>query len=175
MPRVEFEPATIAFERPKTVRVSDFPGTVMEIVIIISYHMFSFPWYFSPWTYSAPHYPGFKFQFVTLPSLRAMTLVRLFIAENQVILFWYCFQIFFSLLFVIPLAPEFAGMMKHFIFHIRWIPTITFLYFNFFSASFYITFLSDGIATSINNQILPDLFLIMPGLLTRTCLYPFIP
>jgi hypothetical protein len=45
------------------------------------------------------------------------------------------------------------------------------LYFNFFSDSFCITFLSDGIATSINKQILSFMFLIiMSGLFARTSL-----
>jgi hypothetical protein len=34
-------------------------------------------------------------------------------------------------------------MTNHFMFHILWISIIRFLYFNFFSASFCITFLSD--------------------------------
>jgi hypothetical protein len=38
-------------------------------------------------------------------------------------------------------------------FHILWISILRFLYFNFFSASFCITFLSDGIAASINKQV----------------------
>jgi hypothetical protein len=35
------------------------------------------------------------------------------------------------------------------------------LYFNFFSASLCITFLSDGTATSINKQVLSFLFLVI--------------
>jgi hypothetical protein len=44
------------------------------------------------------------------------------------------------------------GVTKHFMFRIRWISILKFLYFNFFSDSFCITFLSDGIATSISKQ-----------------------
>jgi hypothetical protein len=47
-----------------------------------------------------------------------------------------------------------TGMTKYFMFHIRWISMLKFLYFHFFSGSFCITFLSDGIATSISKQIL---------------------
>jgi hypothetical protein len=47
-----------------------------------------------------------------------------------------------------------TGMTKHFMFHILWISILRFLYFNFLSASFCITFLSDGIATSINKQVI---------------------
>jgi hypothetical protein len=61
-------------------------------------------------------------------------------------------------------------------FHIRWISILKFLYFNFFSDSFCITFLSDRIAASISMQILSFMFLIiMSGLLARTSLSVFIP
>jgi hypothetical protein len=36
-----------------------------------------------------------------------------------------------------------TSMTKHFIFHIQWISILGFLYFNFFSSTFCITFLSD--------------------------------
>jgi hypothetical protein len=42
-----------------------------------------------------------------------------------------------------------TGMTKHFMFHILWISVLRFLYFNFFSASFFIIFLSDGITVTI--------------------------
>jgi hypothetical protein len=64
-----------------------------------------------------------------------------------------------------------TGMTKHFMFHIRWISILKFLYFNLFSDSYCITFLSDGIATSVSKQMLSLLFLIiMPGLFARTSL-----
>jgi hypothetical protein len=72
-----------------------------------------------------------------------------------------------------------TGMTKYFIFHIRWIPILKFLYFNFFSDSFCITFLSDGIATSISKQIF--IFHIFNYYVRPTCqnlpisLYPLIP
>jgi hypothetical protein len=58
-------------------------------------------------------------------------------------------------------------------FHILWISVLRCLYFNFFSASFCITFLSDGtIATSINKQVLSFLVLIiMSGLFAKTSYY----
>jgi hypothetical protein len=68
------------------------------------------------------------------------------------------------------------GMTKHFMFHIRWISILNFLYFNFFLDSFRTTFLSDGIATSVSKQILSFLFLIiMSGLFARTSLSVCIP
>jgi hypothetical protein len=54
-----------------------------------------------------------------------------------------------------------TGMTKHFMFHILWISILRFLYFNFFSAYFCIIFLPNGIATSINKQVLSFLFLII--------------
>jgi len=47
-----------------------------------------------------------------------------------------------------------TGMMKHFIFHIPWTSTLKSLYFHFFSASFCVTSLLDGIAMSINILLL---------------------
>jgi hypothetical protein len=58
-------------------------------------------------------------------------------------------------------APVITGMTKHFIFHIRWISILEFLYFNFFSDSFCIIFLSDGITTSNRKLILSFMFLII--------------
>jgi hypothetical protein len=56
---------------------------------------------------------------------------------------------FFIKLFVtIPVAPIVTGIIAHFKFHIRCIPIPKLLYFNFFSASFYTTFLSAGIAVT---------------------------
>jgi hypothetical protein len=64
-----------------------------------------------------------------------------------------------------------TGMTKHFMFHILWISILRFLYFNFFSATFCIIFLSNSIATSINKQVLSFLFLIiMSGLFAKTSL-----
>jgi hypothetical protein len=51
-------------------------------------------------------------------------------------------------------APIITGMTKQ-MFHIRLISILKFLYFNFFSDSFCIAFLSDGIATFISKQTLP--------------------
>jgi len=50
---------------------------------------------------------------------------------------WYCFQIFFRPLVIIPLGSVIRGMMKHFIFHIHWISVLRFLCINLFSASFF--------------------------------------
>ena len=52
------------------------------------------------------------------------------------------------------MAPTTTGTTTNFTFHIRWIYKLKFLYLSFFSASFFITRLSDGIATSISKQVL---------------------
>jgi hypothetical protein len=67
-----------------------------------------------------------------------------------------------------------TGMAKHFMFHILWISILRFLYFNFFSSSFCITFLSDGIATSINKQVLSFLFWLLCQACLPKPLYPFV-
>jgi hypothetical protein len=68
-------------------------------------------------------------------------------------------------------APMITSMTKHFMLHIHWIFILRFLYYNSFSAPFCITFLSDDIATLINNQVLSFLFLtIMSGLFARNSL-----
>jgi hypothetical protein len=59
-------------------------------------------------------------------------------------------------------------------FHIRWISILKFLYFNFFSDSC-ITFLSDGIATSISKQLLSFLFLILCRAYLPEPPYQFVP
>jgi hypothetical protein len=59
----------------------------------------------------------------------------------------------FSSLVTITVVPMVTGMKKHFIFHIRWISILRPLYFNLFSVSC-ITFLFDGIATSISKIII---------------------
>ena len=58
-------------------------------------------------------------------------------------------KFFFKLLVPIPVAPIITGIIVHFRFHIRCISIHKLLYFNFFSAYFFTTFLSAGIATYI--------------------------
>jgi hypothetical protein len=78
---------------------------------------------------------------------------------------------FCKLLLTIPVAPMITAMTKHFMFHIHWISVLIFINYSFFSASFCTTFLSDGIDTSINKQVLSFLFLIiMSGLFSKTSL-----
>ena len=80
-------------------------------------------------------------------------------------------KFFLQLLVTIPVAPIITGTIVHFRFHIRCISTHKLLYFNFFSASFCTTFLSAGIATSINVLIFSFLFLIIiSGLFAVTSL-----
>jgi hypothetical protein len=62
---------------------------------------------------------------------------------------WDSLQIFLRPLVTIAMGPLITGMSKH---SLNFYTNI--LYFNFFSATFYITFLSDRIATFIDKQIL---------------------
>jgi hypothetical protein len=55
MARAGFEPTIPVLELFKTIGELERTTTGTGIIIIISYHRFSFPWYFS-WTNSAPHY-----------------------------------------------------------------------------------------------------------------------
>jgi len=64
-----------------------------------------------------------------------------------------------------------TGMTKRFTVHIHWISTLRYLHFNFFSASYCITFLSDGTAISISEFYLLRLAHWPESL----CLYLFIP
>jgi hypothetical protein len=41
---------------------------------------------------------------------------------------WYCFRIFFSTLVTFPVAPIITSITKHFIFYIRQISILAFLY-----------------------------------------------
>ena len=58
-------------------------------------------------------------------------------------------KFFFKFYVTVPLVPINSGMTTHFMFHIRCIFVHKLLYFSFLSASFCVTFLSAGIATSI--------------------------
>jgi len=61
---------------------------------------------------------------------------------------------YFNPLVTIPMAPMTTGMTKHFIFHFRWVSTPRFLYFNFFSIFFCITFLFGVIDMSVKQMLL---------------------
>jgi membrane-associated HD superfamily phosphohydrolase len=72
---------------------------------------------------------------------------------------------------MVPVAPIITGVTFVFTFHMRCICIITSLYFRIFSASFFITFLSPGIATSISVHVHSSLSrIMMSGLLLRTVL-----
>ena len=78
---------------------------------------------------------------------------------------------FLKLLVTIPVAPIITGIIVHFRFHIRCISMQKLLCFNLFSASFYTTFPSTGIATSTRVHVFSFLFLInISGLFSVTSL-----
>ena len=67
---------------------------------------------------------------------------------------------------MVQVAPIITGITLVFTFHMRCVSIVRSLYFEIFSAYFLITFLSAGIATSINMHVLFSLSLIiMSGLL----------
>jgi len=67
---------------------------------------------------------------------------------------------------IVPIAPIFTDIIFAFTFHMRWISITSSLYFKIFSASFLITLLSPGIATSVSMHV-PFLLsrIMMSGLL----------
>jgi len=70
---------------------------------------------------------------------------------------------------MVPVSPIITGITLIFIFHMHCVSIVRSLYFKIFSASFLITFLSPGIATSINMHVLFSLSqIIMSGLLLGT-------
>ena len=78
---------------------------------------------------------------------------------------------------IVPVAPIVTGITFGFVFHMRCISIVRFLYFRIFSASFLITFLSPEIATSINIHVpssLSRLLLLLLLLLSSSSssLYP---
>ena len=62
---------------------------------------------------------------------------------------------------IIPVASIITDIITHFAFHIRCLSLHKVLDFSFFSATFCMTFLSAGIATSISTHVFSFLFLII--------------
>jgi hypothetical protein len=86
---------------------------IIIIIIIISHSLFTdLSWYFSSWNSGEP--------------TTQVSDCSTFLITGD------CFQIFF--LVTIPVAPMITGVTKLFMFHIRWISVLKFLYFNFFRA-----------------------------------------
>ena len=85
-------------------------------------------------------------------------------------------KFFLKLLVTILVVPVITGIIVHFRFHIRCISIPNkILYFNFFSASFCTTFLSEGIATSISVHVFSFLVLIIiSGLFAVTSLSVYV-
>jgi hypothetical protein len=108
--------------------------------------------------------------FKTISKCVRLIYIFYFFMMCHVLVWWYfvenisnfvlvLFPHFFKLLCTIPVTPITTAMTKHFMFHFSWISVLRFLYFNLFSASYCITFLNDGIATSLNKHFLSSLFL----------------
>ena len=108
---------------------------------------------------------------ITFRSMCVVPSIAVFCSESNECFPGTVSKFFLTLLVTIPVAPIAIGIIVHFRFHIRCISIHKLLYFNFFSASFCTTFLSAGIATSINVHFFPFLFLIIiSGLFALTSL-----
>jgi hypothetical protein len=60
------------------------------------------------------------------------------------------FKPFFRPFVTIPVAPIITGIIIHFVFHIRYMSVHKLVYFSSFSTSFCVTFLAEGIVTSVS-------------------------
>jgi hypothetical protein len=82
-------------------------------------------------------------------------------------------------LVTVPMATMTTGITEHFMVHIHHISMHRFLYFNFFSASLCVTFLSDGTDTSISVEILSlfifDYYMLSIFQNLPICLYTIVP
>jgi hypothetical protein len=116
-------------------------------------------------------YSVFKFQTLTPSLSHPIFLVHVSFLQDLSDVFLLPFSVLYVRIVAIPVATVVTGIKKRFIFQIRWISIPRFLYFNFISASFCVTFLSDGTATSENNHILSSFFIIMSVLSVRTSLF----
>ena len=84
-------------------------------------------------------------------------------------------KFFLKLLVTIPVPPIITGGIVHFMFHIRFICVHKLLYFKFFSASFFTTFLSAGIATSISVHVVSNYYISPICCNFSFCVYCLIP
>jgi hypothetical protein len=71
----------------------------------------------------------------------------------------------------LPVTPVTTSIIIHLMFHVPYISIHKLMYFSFFSASFYMTFLPAGIATSISMHVFSFVFsIITSGLFAITTL-----
>ena len=61
---------------------------------------------------------------------------------------------YFRPLVTMPIAPTITGIIKHSLFHVRWIYVLRFLHLNSFPVSFCIAFLSDHVVRAISMEVL---------------------
>ena len=133
-------------------------------------HAFS-SWYFS-WTSGDP--PPLMIQASHCSTFRIMCdvpSIAVFCSESIECFPGIASKFFLEFFRTIPVASIITGIIVHFRLHIRFTSLPKLLYFNFFSASFYTTFLSAGNATSVNVHVFSFLFLsIIYGLFAVTSL-----
>ena len=121
-------------------------------------------WYVSSWTNDDPHHSGFKFQTAVLSVLCVMFQV-VFCSESIECFPGTASKFFFKRFVPVPVARIFTGTIIHYTLHIRCTSVHKLLYFNLFSFSFGMTFLSACIALSVSVHIFSFLFLIIISVL----------
>ena len=130
----------------------------------------SSPWHSSQ-TSCDPHRSGCKLHTAVLSLFCDVPSTAVFCSESIECFPGMAFRFFFQTYVIIPVARVITGIITHFMFHIRCISIHKLLYFSFFSASFFMTFLSACIASSIRVHIFSFLFLIIiSGLFAITSL-----
>ena len=111
--------------------------------------------------------PAFALLFFYVSTSRSMCAVPSMAVFCSSLTSWFpgmSLTYFLNDLEMVPVAPFITGITLVFTFHMRCISIVRSLYFKIFSASFLITFLSPGIATSINMHVLFSLSrIIMSG------------
>jgi hypothetical protein len=108
------------------------------MLLLFSYHRFSFPWHFSSSASGEPQHSGFKSQIVALSLFMCDVSTAVFFVENLLNVVLILFPDVFLTITYNSRSPNDNWYDK--IFHVP-------QYFNLFSASFRIAFKSDGIAT----------------------------
>ena len=88
-----------------------------------------------------------------LPAVCVQCTIWLFLQFINVVLSRYVVQVLSDCFEMVPAVPVVTGITFVFTFHTRWISVMRSLHFEIFTASFLITFLSPGIATSIDTHV----------------------
>jgi hypothetical protein len=90
------------------------------IILLFSYHRFSFPWYFSSWASGEPYLSGFVSDCSTFLTICDVPSTVVFL-ENLLSVVLVLFPDFLNFYLQFPWSQWCTGMTKHFMFHIHWI------------------------------------------------------